>query len=1232
MSLDAGFLDSQSANQSHSCANMESVEHPHRKIRRGVGRPGWLAASLLAFSLAVAGAEPALRVELLAPRSGPRGATLFTELGPDQTDIVTENNYSDPKMWGERYQEFALGAMGTGLAAGDYDGDGKADLFVVSKTGVCRLFRNLGGWKFEDVTGKAGLAPAETSVLDQGLAWLKSAVGRDKSSDQSVDAWRQGAAFADVNDDGWLDLYVCRFNAPNLLYINRGDGTFREEAAARGLAVVDASGMGSFCDYDADGWLDVYVTTNMLDAGRSPSGQVGLLFHNNGDGTFADVTARAGIGGETLTHSALWWDYDEDGRPDLYTANDFGGADQLYRNNGDGTFTDVINEVVPRTTYSSMGADLGDVDNNGRIDLFVAEMAASTHEMDQRGMASSRELTREDDDNPAVAQQFPINALYLNTGTGRMQEGARLAGLGATDWTWSVRFEDLDEDGRLDLHVTNGMNREYQNADLRQRIIRAENLAERMRIMRESPELLEKNLVFRNLGNLRFEESGASWGLNQRGISFGAAFADFDGDGDLDLVFANYEKSVTVLRNDNDRGHRLIVALRGTHANRFGVGATVKLESALGVQVRQLVLARGYMSTNEPVLHFGLGEDSVITRLTVIWPGGGQQSFTDLPVDRRLTITEDSAPVAAKPSPARQFAEVSASIGLSLNVREGAEREAGLQPLQPLGFNRRGPGLAVADINGDGRDDVLLGGTRVDPARLLVAGSTGFAVAETMPPSRVADGPVLLFDADNNGTSDILLSGGGAGMPRGVPDYQPRLFFNSRGALQAAATALPPVPISVGAAAAADFDRDGRLDVFLGGRVEPGRYPLAPQSALLANRGGQFEDVTDDALRRVGMVSSALWSDVDVDGWPDLLLALDWGPVKCFHNDQGLGFTDWTERLGFAAGGNGWWTSLATADFNGDGRPDYAAGNLGLNTQYHASAQAPALLFHGAFTPGGAPKLVEAYYESGKLYPWRTLKALGSAIPPLLRRFPRNDVYASATLEEVFGPEKLAAARRFIATEFQSGVFLSQPDGTYSFYPLPRIAQIAPFQGLVAGDFDGDGCADLYAVQNSHAPASVVGRFEGGLSQLLRGDGRGGFTAVPAIESGLIVPGDAKALVVLDLDQDGWPDFLMTRNNGTTLAWRNGGVRGRQSICVRLKGTPANPSAIGARLKLELADGSAQTAEIQAGGGYYSQSTPAAFFGGSVENPPQRVHVRWPDGSSSTADVPPQSSTITISQ
>ena len=1080
-----------------------------------------LATALLAAGpgLAEIGRTP------FQPRSAPPGATRFATLPPEQTGLSVVNAYDDPEMWGRHYREFSLGAIGTGVAIADYDDDGRPDVFVVYKTGCNRLYRNLGDFRFEDVTDRAG-------------------VGGPGG------AWQQGAAFADVNNDGRPDLYVCRFNAPNLLYLNRGDGTFTEEAAARGLALNDASGMAAFHDYDRDGWLDVYVQTNVLDGERRPNGQRDRLYRNNRDGTFTDVTDRAGIFGDTQGHSATWADFDEDGWPDLYVANDFQDPDQLYRNNGNGTFTNILSHVAPHTPHSSMGADLGDVDNNGHFDLLIADMATTTREKDHRGQAKIRAGLAEDEKNPGIAPQFMRNALLLGTGAGRMLEGAYLAGFDATDWTWSVRLEDLDQDGRTDALFTNGMVRELHGADIIQRMMGRESLGERMRIMRATPVLAEHNLVYRNHGELRFEETGRAWGLDHEGVSFGAALGDLDGDGDLDLVFSNMDGAPTVCRNDTTEGGAVIVALRGTRSNRFGVGATVRLETAAGRQMRTLVLARGYLSTSEPVLHFGVGTEPAVSRLTVDWPSGARQVFENLPTGHRYVITEpaDAAPAPPPARPAPLFAEISGRLELNLESRERPFNEWAREPLLPWRLNRPGPTALAADLDGDQQQDLVIGGLSGESGKLLSNLGDGHFVAygaNLFPETTVPDGPMLAFDADADGDADLLVTKAGTAAPAGSAAYEPRLLLNNgRGRFTPAAGWLPSFPVSVGAAAAADFERSGHTGIFLGGRSVPGAYPQVPRSALLAWRDGRYADVTAElapGLERIGLVTAALWSDVDADGWPDLLVACEWGRVSCFLNREGKRFEDATERLGFASGGTGWWRALAAADFNGDGRPDFAAGNTGLNTRYRASAAEPALLFAGVSVGGATPQLIQAEFREGKLYPLRDRDTLAKLLPTALRPFPTAEAYAKAPLSDVFSDAVLATATKLAVTELRNGVFLSQPDGTWKFTPLPRLAQIAPMQAPHAGDLDGDGHTDLLAVGNAHTATVETTRFDGGLGWLLRGDGRGGFTPVPVAESGILVPGDARALVATDLDRDGRPDFLVTQNNGRALLFRHTG-------------------------------------------------------------------------------------------
>jgi hypothetical protein len=477
---------------------------------------------------------------------------------------------------------------------------------------------------------------------------------------------------------------------------------------------------------------------------------------------------------------------------------------------------------------------------------------------------------------------------------------------------------------------------------------------------------------------------------------------------------------------------------------------------------------------------------------------------------------------------------------------------------------------------------------------------------------------LLVFDANGDGRPDLLQTKTGTSRPFGA-DYQPKLHLGVAGGFTGAS--LPPVPQSTGAAVAADYDRDGDLDLFLGARVLPGKYPLSPRSVLLRNDGGVFTEVPLPANGELGMVTSAVWSDLDQDGWPDLVLATEWGGLVYLHNDDGRGFSDRSVAQGFTR--TGLWTALVTADFNDDGKPDYAAGNIGLNTPYRSG---PAILFHGRFGDGGPPLLVEAIQEGDLLYPRRSRNELGARLSGLVRRYPRTDNYAKATLPEVVGAERLAKARRFDAAELRSGVYLSQPDGTYRFSALPWEVQLAAVQGMVALDLTGDGHPDLALVQNAHAPTPSLGRFSGGVGLVLANDGHGNFRALDPQESGLLVPGDAKALVVADLNRDGWPDLVASRNDLPALAFQHRGIAGQRPLRIELHGPPGNPTGVGAKLTLTLADGSACTADVAAGSGYYAQSSPAVFFSYPASVPPRSLTVAWPDGPKTTAPVVPDAS------
>ena len=1063
----------------------------------------------------------------LRPRTAPEGAKAFTCLTPEETNVTVPNVFDDPRMWGDRFRELTLGAVETGIVAADFDLDGQPDIFAVSKNGPCALYRQVAPFKFLDVAVPAGVACAEPGN-------------------------KTGATAADINGDGLPDLYVCRYDAPNLLFINNGDGTFTESAHAWGLDIRDASVHAVFADYDRDGFLDCYLVTNILDFSKSPQGRRDYLFRNDGHGRFVDVTAAAGIWGLTQGHTAMWFDANQDGWPDLYVANDFETPDRFYLNKGDGTFVDVVDARLPHVTYFSMGADASDVNNDGLVDFLITDMRDRNHAEFMTGMEEIGRGLWEMERVSELIPQYMWNALYLNTGTDRYSEIAHLTGMEATGWTFSTRLGDLDNDGRVDAFFTTGMIRNFIDADLVDRQNVAPTLAARAAVWKNAPPRVETPLAYRNLGQLAFADVSAEWGFTQPRASFGCALVDLDNDGDLDLVFSNYNEPPTIVRNNTTDGHRVMIRLAGRGANPEGIGAEIAIESASGRQIRQLYPQRGITSSEPSLIHFGLGSDERIDRLTVRWPSGQTQVLEQLPADRLLTIREpDPAADAPKPPPAQLaaparadalFTEAAAKHGLNRTATLRRFDEFGRQRLLPRRFNGLAPALASADVNGDGRADLFVSGSSGQPGQLWLAQTDGaFAPAPSQPWASAAecdDTGALFFDANGDGHPDLFISAGGVEAERGDARLQNRLYLNDgRGAFTlAAAGVLPDDAESSCASAAADFDGDGKIDLFVGGRLVPGRYPETPRSFLYRNEGGRFIDATEQlapGLRDVGMVTGATWSDLDGDGRPDLVLALDWGAITVFRN-TGSGFENITARLGLAAH-TGWWRTVAALDVDGDGRNDLVAGNVGLNTKYRASPSEPAVLFAGDLDGSGKSQIVEAHHENGKLYPVRGRSKLAYSFPWLTKKFRTFKAFAQATIEDIFDAERLAGAQKLVATELASGIFFQQPDGTFAFRPFDRAAQIAPINAIVARDFDRDGHLDLFCAENDFSAEPNTGRFDGGLGLLLKGDGRGGFRAVSPAESGIVVTGEARAAVALPLAGSKADALVVARCEGPLL-------------------------------------------------------------------------------------------------
>ncbi len=1070
-----------------------------------------LLSCLLATTAALC-AAPEYTAKPLRPRAGPpAGGKPFTVLAPADTGVTVPNVFEDPRMWGNRFRELTLGAVETGIAVADFDGDGFMDIFSVSKNGPCALYRQVAPFKFLDIAHAAGVA------IDDG-----------PSSNT-------GCTVVDINHDGWPDIYVCRYDQPNLLFVNNalGDGTFTERAKEYGLDIKDASVHAVFADYDRDGQLDLYLVTNILDFSKSPQGRRHYLFHNDGNNHFTDVTAKSGIWGLSQGHTALWVDFNHDGWPDIYVANDFETPDRLYLNKGDGTFVDVIDERLPHVTYFSMGADAGDLNNDGLIDLFITDMRDRNHAEFMSGMEEIGRGLWEMERVNELIPQYMWNAVYLNTGTDRFAEVAHLTGMDATGWTWSARFGDLDNDGRLDAFVTAGMIRNFIDADLVDKQNIAPSLSARANVWKNSNPRREATLAYRNLGDLKFEDVSAKWGLDRSGVSFGCVLADLDGDGDLDLVYANYNEPPTIVRNDTVSGHRAVIKLNGTDGNRTGIGAELTIETASGKQVRQLFTERGIVASEPALVHFGLGDDTTIKKLTIRWPRGQVQVLENLPADQLLTIAEPALPADAKSALTPAIFHTPAPVNALFTERaaaRGLKHENSLRPfdefirqrLLPHRLNGQGPALATADVNGDGLADVFVTGTAGQAGQLFLGQKDGsYAPAPDQPWAAAIEADdvgATFLDLNGDGAPDLFISAGGVQVDHGDALLNDRVYLNDghgKFSLAPAGT-LAADGESTGVAASADFDGDGRADLFVGGRVVPGQYPATPRSFLYRNVDGKLVDVTDEVapgLRNVGMVTAAVWADIDGDKKPDLLVATEWGAVNYFHN-TGKKLENLTANAGLA-GVTGWWSALTVADVNGDGRPDLIVGNTGLNTKYRASATEPATLYAGDLDGSKREQIIEAQYEGGKLVPLRGRSKLAYAYPWLPRKFPTYKAFANASLADIFGADKLAAAHKLTATELQSGVFVQQSDGMFRFQPLPRDAQIAPINAIVARDLDGDGLLDLLCVGNDFGPEPTTGRFDGGLGVVLKGDGKGNFTAMLPAQSGLSVPGEARAALAI---------------------------------------------------------------------------------------------------------------------
>ena len=1088
---------------------------------------------------------------LVSACGGPAGEDaaappLFTRLSASETGIAFRNGIIERD--GFNVLEYEYFYNGGGVAAGDVNGDGLPDLYFSANMDQDRLYLNRGGLVFEDVTEQAGLV--------------------------SEFGWTTGVTMGDINGDGHLDIYVCksgRVSADrrrNALYVNNGDGTFTERAAEYGLDDPAYSNHVALFDYDRDGDLDLYLLNHSIrrlsrfyvDYMRSSRDSlVGDKLYRNDGGSFTDVSEAAGIIGNPLGFglSVIVGDLNRDAWPDLYVSNDYIEDDYLYVNNGDGTFTESVRSFLTHTSYSSMGADIADVNNDALPDIVTLDMLAEDHFRQKVLQGPQDHVFYEDFRSKGFHEQYMRNMLQLNRGDGAFTEIGQLAGVSNTDWSWAALLADFDLDGYNDLFVTNGYMRDYTDLDfLRRTLVNAHKEASArgealssLEMVRQMPSNPLSNYIYRNESGIAFADKTRDWGVGEAAFSNGAAYADLDDDGDIDLVVNNINTEAFVYRNDADRlaaGHYLKVRLEGSEGNRFGVGAAVEATGEGRRFYREMNPVRGYLSSVEPVLFFGLGELEQVD-LEVIWPDGARQRMQGVPANQTVTLHRRDAGSEAPDEPETPqappfFVEAPDVRGLRFVHEENPFVDFEREPFLPHMLSRQGPALAAGDADGDGLEDVFVGGARGQSGALFLQRPDGSfrrgAGAAFEAHSGYEDTDALFMDADGDGDQDLYVVSGGSFEAEDMSAYQDRLYVNAgEGVYAHDAQALPALHSSGGTVAAHDFDMDGDLDLFAGGRALPGRYPLAPQSYLLENTGGTFVDVTPEALRAPGMVTDALWMDMDGDQRAELVLAGEWMPIRAFRYTG-----EWAEipasESGFT-GTAGWWNALRAQDLDGDGDVDLVAGNRGLNAQMQASPDKPAAVYSADFGADGRSEFVMGYYfgEQRHPVPWRD--ELLEEIPLLARQFPDYASYARATLGDVFS--EVEPVIRLEASRFVSSVFENTGEGRFRMWELPVEVQFAPVHAILFEDADGDGQTDILLAGNAFEARVQWGRYNGGRGLLLLN--RGGMTweSVSASRSGFLTPGVVRGMVRVVTVGD--PLMVVAQNDAALKAFVPGAGR-----------------------------------------------------------------------------------------
>ncbi|MET2984596.1 VCBS repeat-containing protein [Aureibaculum conchae] len=1051
--------------------------------------------------------------------------TQFTLIPVAESSVNFENTVKETETL--NFLNFSNIYNGGGVATADFNNDGLVDIYFTANQQSNKLYINKGNFKFEDITKNAGV--------------------------EDLGGWTTGVSVVDINNDGWLDIYVSKSGVlndktpkENKLYINLKNNTFKESAKEWKVNDAGFSTQSYFLDFDKDGDLDMYLVNHRPDFHNSGTLNMRIekeysefssdkLYRNDGD-FFTEITHKAGLVNKAWGLSASIGDFNNDNWPDVYVCNDFLSPDMLYINNKNGTFSNQILDRMNHISFSSMGSDYADINNDLLPDLFVLEMASEDHIRSKKNMATMSTSNFNTLVEKKYHHQYMVNTLQLNNGNGQFSEIAQISGLAKTDWSWAPLFADFDNDGLKDVFVTNGILKDMGNQDFRTELnekFAQDNKPSFNDITALMPSTKVHNYSFKNKGDYKFNNVSEDWGFDAKTQSNGAAYADLDNDGDLDLVINNINDIAQIYKN-NDANNFIQLRLKGDSKNKFAIGAKATISINGKKQYQELYTSRGFISSVQDVMHFGLGEASEVDKIVIEWPDNKVTTLNAIDANQIIVIDKKTAkPQQNKVEKIEPLLTQPTNSGITFKHKESKFNDYENQILLPHSQSHNGPFIDKADVNGDGLEDFFVGGAANQAGELYIQDKNGNFVKKESKTwtddAKHEDLGVLFFDADNDKDADLYIVSGSSEFKEGSELFQDRLYLNDGdGNYTKVTNALPNINSSGQSVAVSDIDKDGDLDLFVGGRTIPDKYPFAPESYILINENGRFINRTitiAPLISNIGMVTDAIFSDYDTDGDEDLIVVGEWMPITLFENVNGKLEHKENESL---RNTEGLWFSIAGNDIDNDGDVDYFLGNLGKNTKYKASTEKPFHVFCDDFDNSGTYDIVLTSNYKGTLVPSRGRECSSQQMPFIKDKFPTFTSFAEASLEDIYGDDKLKNALHYQAKKLESVFLENLGNGKFAIHHLPNQVQLSPIMSFEFLDIDNDNYKEIIIVGNHYKTEAETVRYDASYGSVLSYK-NGKFSVRDTKNTGFSNKGNAKSTIIIDSKDK--KQLLVANNN-----------------------------------------------------------------------------------------------------